>query len=120
MNAARRADKGWCSVVTSVSFAEHDASRYTVAISSGATPGKPRMPGTLTDKGGLALTSTLTGSSVTRKLLIINWWSLGNYPACVGLYKSGYRLVDGASARVVEPRFESFASRNSTISDGGA
>ena len=67
--------------------------------------------------GGHALTETLNREPDYCNVLIIRWW---NYPACVGLYKSGYRLVDGASARVVEPRFESFASRNSTISDGGA
>jgi hypothetical protein len=31
----------------------------------------------VTDKGGFALTSTLTGSSSARKLFIINWWRRG-------------------------------------------
>jgi hypothetical protein len=51
------------------------------------------------DKSGRTLALTLTYAFLPHKLLIINQWSLGDYPACVGLYKSGYRLVDGAIAQ---------------------
>ena len=51
------------------------------------------------DVSGHALTETLSLSADYRNALIINGWSLEDYPACVGLYKSGYRLVDGAIAQ---------------------